>query len=61
LLQFFPGDFELTFGALMVKAIKAHILHQDIQAVNESPSRCSPVISLGCGGSVNTQLLRLPR
>jgi hypothetical protein len=55
-LQFVPGDFELALGALMLKTIKPHVFHQNVQAVNESTSRGIPVLASGCGGSRNTRL-----
>jgi len=49
----------LPFGTLVIKTIQAHVFHQDIQTVNKRPSGRRPVITLGCGGSINTRLLRL--
>jgi hypothetical protein len=53
-LQFIPRDFKLAFGALVLKTIKTHILHQDVQTVNKSASGRIPIFSLGCGGGGNT-------
>jgi hypothetical protein len=54
MLQFIPGNLELSFRALVLKAIKPHVFHQNVQAVNKSPSGRIPVFSLGCGGGGNT-------
>jgi hypothetical protein len=58
-LQFIPGDFELSFRALVLKAIKPHVFHQNVQAVNKGARGCVPVFSFSCGGSRNTRLLKL--
>ena len=55
-LQFVPGDLELAFGAFVRKTIKPHVLHQDVQAVNESPSRGYSGFLFGVRGK-NKQLL----
>ena len=59
MLQFVPGDLELPFRALVLKAVKPHVFDQDVQAVNKSASGRIPVFAPGCGGSRNTSLLRL--
>jgi trans-aconitate methyltransferase len=43
----------------MLKAIKPHVLHEDVEAVNKGASRGVPVFSLGCGGGRDTTLLKL--
>jgi hypothetical protein len=59
MLQFVPGNFELSLRALVLKAIEAHVFHQNVQAVNKCASGGIPVLAPGCGGSRNTWLLRL--
>ena len=55
-LQFVPGDFELALGALMLEAIHAHVLHQDVETVHERTGRCVPVVLIDVCG-IDTPLL----
>jgi CHAD domain-containing protein len=57
LLQFFPRDIELTLGAGVIESVKPHILHQDIQAVNEGAGRRIAMGTLSCGSGWNWFLL----
>jgi hypothetical protein len=59
MLQFVPGDFELSFRALVLKAIQPHVFHKNVEAVNKSASGRIPVFSLSCSGGGNTWLLKL--
>ena len=58
-LQLVPRNFELPLRALMLKTVKPHVLHQDVEAMNKGASRRVPVFSLGCGGGRNTSLLKV--
>ena len=58
LLQFVPCDFELSLSALVLKSIKAHVLHQDVEAVDEGASGGSPTRSI-CVCRENTRLLEI--
>jgi len=42
-----------------LETIKAHVFHQDVQAMYKRASGRVPVLAPGCGGSRNTWLLRL--
>ena len=61
LLQFVPCDFELSLSALVLEAIQADVLHQDVEAVDEGASGGCPTRSI-CVCRENTRLLeiRLP-
>jgi hypothetical protein len=54
MLQFVPGNLELSLRAFVLKAIQAHIFHQDIQAMNKGASGGIPIFSSGCSGGGNT-------
>ena len=41
-LQFFPGDCELAFGAFVVEPIEADVLHQYVQTVDKRPGGRDP-------------------
>ena len=43
LLQFVPGGLELRFRALVIRAVHARVLDQNVQAVHEGPRRGRPV------------------
>src|SRR5882724_13393141 len=62
LLQFVPRDFELSLSTLVPEAIQAHVLHQDVEAVDEGASGGSQTRSI-CVCRENTWLLEfgLPR
>ena len=62
-LQFGPRDLEVTLGALVVKSVQTHVLHQNIQAVHKRAGRSIPVARRGAAflvGGENTPLLTLP-
>ena len=42
ILQFFPGDRELAFGAFVVETIQADVLHQYVQTVDKRPGGRDP-------------------
>ena len=58
ILQFFPGDCELAFGAFVVEAVEADVLHQYVQAVDKRPSGRDPT-ALVCVCRLDTRLLLL--
>ena len=58
LLQFIPRDFELSLSALVAETIEAHVLHQDVEAVDEGASGGSPTRSI-CVCRENTRLLEI--
>ena len=50
LLQFVPGDFKLSLGALVLEAVEPDVLHQNVQAVHKGACRGYPALSFGVGG-----------
>ena len=58
LLQFIPRDFELSLSAFVLEPVKADVLHQDVEAVDEGASGGSPTRSI-CVCRENTRLLEI--
>jgi len=58
MLQLIPGNLELPFRTLVLKAIQPNVLHENVQAVNKRASRRIPIISLSCGRGENMLSLR---
>lgn len=56
-LQLAPRSLELAFGTLMVKAIKADVLDQDIEAMDKGACGRDPVVS-ACVCREDTRLLK---
>jgi len=59
LLQFIPGGCELALGSLVSEAVKADILYQNVQTVNEAPRGRGPTTFI-CVRGDDTGLLEFP-
>lgn len=59
MLELVPGDFKLSFRALMLKTVEPYVFDQYVQAVNKSTSGGVSIFPFGCGGSGNMLLLKL--
>jgi hypothetical protein len=57
MLQLIPCDFKLSFGALVIVAIHARVLNQNIKAVHEG-ARGGGSVGMKCRCVVNSALLR---
>ena len=55
--QFVPGGLELRFRALVIRAVHARVLDQDVEAVYEGARRCRPVC-VKCRRVVDMALLK---
>jgi len=55
-LEFFPRGLELAFGAFVIYAIKAGVLDQNIEAVEEGPRRRAAA-GIGLSGGIDNSLL----
>jgi len=55
-LQFLPRGIELAFGAFVIYTVKASVLDQNVEAVEERPRRRASA-GIGLGGGIDNSLL----
>jgi hypothetical protein len=58
LLQFLPGNAELSPGALMIRSIQPHVLQKDVEAMDEWARRYSGAC-FACARARNRKLPKI--